>query len=70
MSTVKYTLGGLGTGIVVSYVQWRYSIIEYYEKINALFRIVIKERYQEEGARGNRNSSVSKEVNITENNKI
>lgn len=53
MSTVKYILGGLGTGIVISYVQWRYSLMEYYGKINGLFRIVIKERYQQEGARGN-----------------
>lgn len=27
--------------------------MEYYGKINGLFRIVIKERYQQEGARGN-----------------
>lgn len=49
LSTVKYTLIGLTTGIVASYGIWRYSMINYYDQLNKLFRIVTLQRYETDG---------------------
>ena len=44
-STLKYTLWGLTGGIVTSYGVWRYSMFNYYQKLNQCFRTIIRERY-------------------------
>ena len=41
-STLKYSLWGMTGGVVVSYGTWRYSMFSYYNKINELFKTIIR----------------------------
>ncbi len=45
-STIKYTLIGMTTGIITSYVYWKYSMFEYYGKLNGLFRTILMDKYE------------------------
>ena len=46
-SPLRYTIGGLGVGLALSYGFWRLQLYQYDKKINQLFRKVVREQYRE-----------------------
>jgi hypothetical protein len=46
-SPLKYTVAGFGVGLLVSYGFWRMQLYRYDEKINLLFKKVIRDQYEE-----------------------
>jgi hypothetical protein len=46
-SPVKYTVGGFGVGVLLSYGLWRLQLHQYEKKVNQLFRKIVKDQYNE-----------------------
>jgi hypothetical protein len=45
-SPLKYTVTGLGVGLLVSYGFWRLQLYRFDEKINLLFKKVLRDQYE------------------------
>lgn len=45
-SPVKYTVGGFGVGVVLSYGLWRLQLHQYDKKVNQLFRKIVRDQYK------------------------
>ena len=46
-SPVKYTVGGFGVGVGVSYGFWRVQLNRYDKGVNQMFKKIVREQYQE-----------------------
>ena len=46
-SPVKYTVGGFGVGMMLSYGLWRLQLHQYENKLNQLFRKIVRDQYKE-----------------------
>jgi hypothetical protein len=46
-SPLKYTVGGMGVGVLVSYGFWRVQLYRFDEKVNLLFKKILREQFEE-----------------------
>lgn len=44
-SPIKYTFAGFAVGTMISYGFWRFQFYQYNQKINLVFRNIVKDQY-------------------------